>query len=79
MLETSSNEHDRLLIEAAAAAELRQRLITVSAERDALSEQCGQLQRDVRQQEAAGMETKRLSADHNLVPKLALQWRIIPS
>lgn len=53
-LEHAGDEHDTLLTEAAAAAELRVRLTEVAAERDALSQQCAQLQRDVRQQEAAG-------------------------
>lgn len=57
----ASSEHDALLTEAAAAAELRKRLAQVSAERDALSERTATLQQDARQQAAATAEAEMLA------------------
>ena len=53
-LEHASDERDTLLTEAAAASELRRRLAQAAAERDALSEQNTQLQREAQQLSAAG-------------------------
>jgi hypothetical protein len=53
-LEHASDERDALLADAGAAAELRRRLAQATAERNALSEQNMQLQREEQQLSVAG-------------------------